>query len=316
MAQAQTNQHTQQRGIFYMFGSATIWGTWILIISSVSLPSIYILPITFTSTAIALSLYIILRGHQSSLIRIFLNRKFLRLILWVGFLEVLQSSLYIVSYSIAIQDGGSVVIPIIRSLAGIITPLLATISANERFSKTYLIYGTLSSLGAILIFSRGGITAGEDLSYLALAMVTTSVIIRGWFYLQQRFVAQEMTKNVYDTTHVLTAQMIISASILIIVSIIYFLVTPAPTIENLPQEFVFLAVFGLTHTGLASMLRLLAMRQITAQQSIIIMYFEPFLSVMLSILFLGETVTIGFFIGAGLILFSAGATSLQSSKMT
>ncbi len=312
MAQAQATQH---RGIFYMFGSATIWGTWILIISSVSLPSIYILPITFTSTAIALSVYIILRGHQSSLIRIFQNQKFLRLILWVGFLEVLQSSLYIISYSIAIQDGGSVVIPIIRSLAGIITPLLATMSTNERFSKTYLIYGTLSSFGAILIFSRGGITAGEDLSYLALGMVTTSVIIRGWFYLQQRFVAQEMTKNLYDTTHVLTAQMIISASILIVISVIYFLVTPAPTIENLPQEFVFLAVFGLTHTGLASMLRLLAMRQITAQQSIIIMYFEPFLSVMLSILFLGETVTIGFFIGAGLILFSAGATSLQSSKI-
>ena len=304
----------QHRGILSMFGAATIWGMWVLVISAVTLPSIYILPLTFTASAIALSVFVLVSKKTDALLRIFQNREFMRLLLWVGVLEVTQSSLYIVSYSIAIQDGGSVVIPIIRSTVGIITPVLATFSSNERFSKMYLFYGTLSSIGAILIFSRGGITAGEDLSYLALGMVITSVIIRGWFYLQQRNVAQKMTMHMYDARLVLTAQLLVSSAMLLVISLVYFLATPAPEVANLGAELAFLLVVGVIQTGVASLLRLMAMKKITAQQSVIIMYFEQFLSVMFSILFLGETVTIGFFIGAGLILFSAGATSLHAGS--
>ncbi len=307
-------QLRNQSGIFSMFGAASLWGMWVLIIAAVSLPSIYILPITFTSSAIAFSVFVVVSRRTPALLEIFRNREFRRLLIWVGVLEVAQSSLYIVSYSIAIQDGGSVVIPIIRSTVGIITPVLATFSSNERFSKMYLFYGTLSSIGAILIFSQGGITAGENLSYLALVMVVISVIIRGWFYLQQRNVAQQMTLNAYDARLVLTAQMLISSMMLLTISLIYFLATPVPDVANPGAELAFLIVVGVIQTGIGSLLRLIAMKQITAQQSVIIMYFEPFLSVMLSILFLGETVTVGFFIGAGLILFSAGATSIHSSK--
>lgn len=287
---------------------------WVLVIASVTLPSIYILPMTFTASAIAFSLFVVLSRRTDGLLKIFQNREFMRLLVWVGILEVTQSSLYIVSYSIAIQDGGSVVIPIIRSTVGILTPILATFSSNERFSKMYLFYGTLSSIGAILIFSRGGITAGEDVSYLALGMVITSVIIRGWFYIQQRNVAQKMTLHMYDARLVLTAQMLVSSAMLLVISAIYFVVTPPPEVTHLGVEVAFLLGIGVFQTGFASLLRLMAMKKITAQQSVIIMYFEPFLSVMLSILFLGETVTIGFFIGAGLILFSAGATSLHASS--
>lgn len=207
------------------------------------------------------------------------------------------------------------VIPIIRSLAGVLTPILATFSSNERFSKTYLFYGTLSSIGAILIFSRGGIVVGDNLSYLALVMVTISVLIRGWFYLEQRKVAQEMMANDYEATHVLTAHLVVSAIILAIVSAIYTAFAPQQAVlGNLYQQIVFIAVIGLTHTAFASLLRLVAMKQITAQQSIIIMYIEPFLAVMLSILFLGETITLGFVMGAMLILFSAGRASMYASK--
>lgn len=306
----------QNRGVLAMFGAASIWGTWVLVISSVSLPTIYILPITFMSSAIIMLSYVLSSVRRQIFFAIFSNRKFTRLLLWVALMEVTQSSLYLISYSIAIQDGGSVVIPIIRSLAGILTPVLATFSSNERFSKTYLFYGTLSSFGAILIFSRGGIVVGENLSYLALTMVTVSVLLRGWFYLEQRKLSQEMVANQYEATHVLTAHLVVSALILAIVSMIYMTVVPQPQLENVYQQIAFIAILGLTHTALASMLRLLAMKQITAQQSIIIMYFEPFLSVMLSILFLGETITLGFVMGAILILFSAGRASIYASKPT
>jgi drug/metabolite transporter (DMT)-like permease len=309
-----TQQSNQQRSVLAMFGAASIWGTWVLVLSNISLPSIYIMPIAFVSSAILLSSYVMSTAHRHNFYQLFENHKFIRLLVWVALLEVTQTSLYIISYSIAIQDGGSVIIPIIRSLAGFITPVLAMFSTNERFSKTYLFYGMLSSLGAILIFSRGGIVAGENLSYLALGMVSISVLIRSWFYLEQRKLAQEMTFHHYDPSHVMTAHLIVSSVILLIVSGVYTAVTPPLQLENLYQQIAFIAFFGLTHTALGSMLRLIAMKQITAQQSVIIMYFEPFLSVILSILFLGETVTLGFFMGAGLILFSAGATSIHSSK--
>ena len=230
-------------------------------------------------------------------------------------MEVTQSSLYLISYSIAIHDGGSVVIPIIRSLAGVLTPILATFSTNERFSKTYLLYGTLSSFGAILIFSRGGIVVGENLSYFALIMVTVSVLLRGWFYLEQRKLAQEMSFLGYESIHVLTAHLLVSAIILFVVAGLYRVFAPQPIVGNLFQEVAIIASLGLIYTALASLLRLVAMKQITAQQSIIIMYIEPFLAVVLSILFLGETITLGFVIGAVLILFSAGRASMVSNKV-
>lgn len=307
-----SNQH--RNGVLAMFGAASIWGTWVLVLSTVNLPSIYILPISFTSSAIIMISYVMSSARRHLFFELFQNHKFARLLVWVALMEVIQTSMYLISYSIAIQDGGSVVIPIIRSLAGILTPILATFSTNERFSKAYLFYGTLSSIGAILIFSRGGIVVGQNLSSVALVMVTISVMLRGWFYLEQRKLAQEMASNGYDVSHVLTAHLVVSAIILLIVASIYTVIAPQPQIENLYHQIIFIAFVGLTHTAFASLLRLIAMKQITAQQSIIIMYFEPFLAVMLSILFLGETVTVGFFIGAVLVLFSAGRASIYSSK--
>lgn len=285
-----------------------------MVLAVISLPSIYVLPITFTSSAIALSIYVLTSSRRQLFSQISDHPRFIRLIIWVALLEAVQSSLYLISYSIAIQDGGSVVIPIIRSLAGIGTPILATFSTNERFSKVYLVYGTLSSFGAILIFSRGGIVAGENLSYVALIMVVVSVILRSWFYLEQRKVAQEMGRHQLDTIAVLAAQMITTSTILLIISAVYTWVSPIPVTASIIQQIALLAIVGLVYSGLASLLRLVAMKQITAQQSIIIMYFEPFLSVMLSIVFLGESITIGFVIGAILILFSAGSTSLHASR--
>ena len=301
-------------GIAAMFGAASIWGTWVLMLAYISIPSIYILPITFTSSALALSTFVLTSSRRNAFFVIFKNRAFMRLLAWVVLLEITQTSLYFVSYTMAIRDGASVVIPIIRSLAGIITPVLAVFSTNEKFRQSYLFYGLLSSVGAVLIFSRGGVEAGENISYLALILVTISVLLRGWFYLEQRKVAQELQVYDYNPVHVMAVQFILSSLFLLIFASIYINISPLPLIENLTRQIALLAVFGITHTGFGSLLRLLAMRQITAQQSIIIMYVEPVLAVTLSIIFLGETITIGFLIGAVMILFAAGAASLQSKK--
>jgi drug/metabolite transporter (DMT)-like permease len=85
-------------------------------------------------------------------------------------------------------------------------------------------------------------------------------------------------------------------------------------VDYIPQQVAFLAIFGLTHISFGALLRLRSMRHLSAQQTVIIMYLEPMTSVALSILFLGEVVNLSFFVGAGLILISAGAASLQRAK--
>lgn len=301
------------QGVMGMFAAASIWGTWVLILAQVTLPGIFVTPIATTTGALFLLALVIAGGSLPAFLNMIRDRQFVGLIARVALLEVIQFTLFIVSFSMAIQDGGSVVIPIIRSLAGVITPLMLVLSFREKFSAHNLLYGSLASAGAIIIFTRGGIALGENLSYLALGLVTISVILRGWFYIEQRTVAEEMQRRQQRAIHVLTCHVVISALLLIPVLVIYNLLNPLQN-EHALAQMLFIAIFGLTHVSLGALLRLRSMRHLSAQQTIIIMYIEPMMSVTLSILFLGEAVTFSFFVGAALILLSAGAASLQAQR--
>lgn len=297
-----------------MFAAASIWGTWVIFLSLITLPGIYITPITFVTAGFTLLLYVLLSPTRQAFFQVIGNRPFLRQLAIVALMETFQTSLFIISFSLAVNDGGSVMIPLIRSTAGIITPLLTTLTSKERFVPAYLFYGTLSTIGTLLIFSQGGIELGQNLSYVALVMVVVSVVARGFYYIGQREVAVQMVRQAYNPVHVLTIHLCVSSLVLIPTALLYAAFFPMTDAVNIWQQIGLLAVLGLTHTGLGSLLRLIAMRQINAQQAVIIMYFEPVLSVTLSILFLGEVVSGLFFVGAAIVLFSAVAASLYSAS--
>ena len=309
-----TITHKPLPAISGMFAAATIWGTWVIILAQWTLPGIFVTPITSLTSALGLGTLVLLSSSVGPLLVVLRDRAFTRLVAQTALLEVIQNTLFIVSFSLAIRDGGSVVIPIIRSFAGVITPLLATLAITEKFSSKYLLYGSLSTIGAVIIFTRGGIELGQNLSYLALGMVTLSVFIRGWFYIRQRAVAWEMSVRGHAALHVLTLHTVFSALLLSPILVGFgFFAAQAP-VPNIPEQVLFLGFFGLTHMAFAPLLRLRSMRYLNAQQTIIIMYIEPMTSVLLSIVFLGEAVTVSFFIGAALILASAAAASLQAQS--
>ena len=303
-----------QSGVVGMVTAASIWGSWVLFLAPLTLPGIFVTPVTSLSGALVLLTLVVASGGFSTFTRMIRDRQFVGMIGRVALLEVMQNTMFIVSFSLAIQDGGSVIIPIIRSLAGVITPLLAVLSSHETFSYKNLLYGSLASVGAVIVLTQGGIEIGENLSYLALGLVTASVILRSAYYIGQRRVAQVMQARKEVAMHVLTCHMSISASLLLPVLLAYIAFGPRVSAPNPGEQILYIGFFGITHVAFASLLRLRSMRELSAQQTIIIMYIEPAMSVLLSILFLGEAVTPGFFIGAALILFSAGAASLQTRR--
>lgn len=298
-----------------MFAAAMIWGTWVLILSGVSLPGYFVTAITSFTGFLGLLAYVFATKKGDSLFAILRNRKLLQLIVAVALLEAVQNALFLIAFKLAISGGGSVFIPIIRAFIGIITALLAIGIDKKEFSVRYLLYGVLSTLGAIIIFSWEGLNAEGRISYLGLTLVIASVIISGIQYIVQRIMALEMSAVGQQETNVVTYQALLSGIFLLPLIIYYFFTSQADTTGLLPQ-LAYIGIFGFTHVALAFVLRLNALRYITAQQGVIIGYLEQITSITISILFLKEQISIGYVIGAALIIGSAIAAGLHSAQTT
>src|ERR1035437_6816108 len=91
-----------------MFGAAVIWGTWVLILRNVTLPGYFVTIITSFTGFLGLLIYALVTGKKTSLLLILGNKKLLRLIAVVAFLEAAQAALFMVAFQLAILNGGSV----------------------------------------------------------------------------------------------------------------------------------------------------------------------------------------------------------------
>lgn len=298
-----------------MFAAATIWGTWVLVLSGISLPGYFVTAITSFTGFLALLIYVFATKNQTSFAAIIRNPKLLRLTALVAFLEAVQNALLMVAFMLAISGGGSVFIPIIRSLTGVVAPLAAGVVARKEFSVRYLLYGVVATAGAILIFGAGGLEAGGRISYLALGLVGLSVVVLAIEYIVQRFLALEIVASGQQTTNVVTYQALL-ASLFLTPLIIYYFSTPAGTVHGLGSQVAFISIFGITHVALALVLRLNALKHMTAQQGVVIGYLEPVTSITLSILFLNESISTGYVIGSLLVLGSAIAAGLRTVKLS
>jgi len=295
------------------FGASMIFGTWVLILRGVTLPGYFVTIITSFTGFLGLLIYAIITGKKSSFLNVLKHKKLIRLIALVALFEAVQKALFVLAFQLAILNGGSVFIPVIRAFIGIITPIIAIFVAKKDFSFRYLIYGVLATLGAVVIFSWKGLDAGGRVSYVALLFATISVVVLSVEYIFQRFMAIEMSLSKQLESNVVTYQAIFSA-VFLSPLIIYFLSTSRSAHMNIGVQILFISVFGLTHVALAFILRLNALRYITASQGVIIGYIEQVVSISLSILFLKEAINIGFVIGAVLIIGSAIAAGVHSAR--
>ena len=90
-----------------------------------------------------------------------------------------------------------------------------------------------------------------------------------------------------------------------------FLTEDVTAISPTPLSIILLLVVGIIHTGLAYALYFASMDKLPAQTVALYSYIDPILAVLLSALFLKETMSIGGVIGAILIL---GATMARTEK--
>ncbi len=297
-----------------MFASAMIWGTWVLVLSGNSLPGFFVTAITSFTGFLCLLVYILITRKQKLFLEAFRIPSLMKFVALIAFLEAIQNALFMVAFSLAIKDGGSVFIPLIRSFIGIITPIIAVFAAKKEFSYLYLLYGIISTIGAILIFSWEGLNTSSRISYLGLSMVIGSVIITSFVAIFQRYMALKMKSVGQQASVVITYQTLLSAIFLSPLVIGYLLLNINLVKPSLLTQLAYIGFFGLTHVALAFVLKLNALKHITAQQVVIIAYLEPVTSVALSIIFLKETINLGYIIGAILILGSAIAAGLQSTS--
>jgi drug/metabolite transporter (DMT)-like permease len=295
------------------FGASIIFGTWVLILRNVTLPGYFVTIVTSFTGFLGLLVYAIVSGKKSSLLNVLKHKKLIRLIVLVALFEAVQNALFMIAFQLAILNGGSVFIPVIRAFIGIITPIIAIFVAKKDFSFRYLAYGVLATLGAIIIFSWKGLDAGGRVSYVALLLVTISVVVLSVEYIFQRFMAIEMSLSKQLESNVVTYQTIFSA-VFLSPLIIYFFSTSGSAHVNIGIQVLFISIFGLTHVALAFILRLNALRHITASQGVIIGYIEQVVSISLSVLLLRETINMGFIVGAVLIIGSAIAAGMHSSR--
>ena len=128
-----------------MYGATMIWGTWVLVLNATQLHGIYTLfsvglP-TFTG-CFALILWLYFTGQITEFTSLFRQWKLARWVVLVGLIEVVQGTLHLSAMQMAIRDGGSMLIPVVRSFMGVGTPLLALVlNREERFSPWYLAAG-------------------------------------------------------------------------------------------------------------------------------------------------------------------------------
>lgn len=300
-----------------MWLAASIWGTWVLVLSNVkNVPGFYVTAFTSLSGFFALFIYILFTKQVKGLKQIFTFKNLLKIIFVVALFEGLQNALFMITLTTTAREGGSIYIPIIRSLSGIITPIITIFFTGiEKFNRKYLLYGFISVIGATIIILGNGNQSSQNISIIMVILAFSSVIISSLQSLYQKKLANQMKENQQSEINVITIQVFFTFLILL-PFIIYHLHGNATEASSFIYPILFISIFGITHVALAFILRLNALRYISAQQSVLIAYIEPTLSVFFSILFLHEKASLNFAFGAILILLSSVSANLQSTKRT
>ena len=121
-----------------MYLASVIWGTWILVLNAAGLPglySIYVVALVWIAGTVGFLACLAALGRFGELPRLLRTWRVARWAVLIGVVDGIHSALFLTSFQMAVADGGSLLIPVIRSLSGVFTPLVALfLSREERFS--------------------------------------------------------------------------------------------------------------------------------------------------------------------------------------
>lgn len=176
--------------------------------------------------------------------------------------------------------------------APVIVTLVCPILFKEKLQlKQWLCFG-MSTLGLVLITGIGDLSGGNSnlvgiLCGLAAASLYATVILINKFI-----------KNV-EGIHRTFLQFIAA----VIVLLPYVLCTSGISLTKLTTSgWIYLLIVGLFHTGITYCLYFSSLKELPGQKAAILSYIDPFVAVMLSVLLLGEQMTLTQALGGLLIL--------------
>jgi len=175
--------------------------------------------------------------------------------------------------------------------APVIVTAVCPVLFHERLTGKQIICFVMSTLGLVMITGIGDIGGGSD--YVGILFGLGAAVFYAAVILLNKFI-----KNVEGIHR--TFLQFLSA---IVILIPYVIMTSGVTLRNLDGiGWINLLIVGLVHTGVTYCMYFSSLKELSGQKAAILSYIDPLVAVLISVVILGETMTVWQVIGGILIL--------------
>lgn len=176
--------------------------------------------------------------------------------------------------------------------APVIVTLVCPILFKEKLHLKQWLCFIMSTFGLVLITGIGDISEGNS-NLVGILFGLSAAALYATVILLNKFI-----KNV-DGIHRTFLQFV--AAVLVLFPYVMF--TSGFSLQNLNfSGWIYLVIVGIFHTGITYCLYFSSIKELPGQKAAILSYIDPFVAVMLSMLLLGESMTILQALGGALIL--------------
>ncbi len=178
--------------------------------------------------------------------------------------------------------------------------MLSPIILNEKLTAIKIGFILMALVGLFLILNVGGNTITSSYNHLkGITYGLLGAVLYASVILMNKFI-----KNLsgFETTLI----QLTMAGIVLLLSILYKSNLNVTGISH--KTWIFIFVVGIVHTGIAYLLYFTSVKELNAQSIAILSYIDPISAVLISSIFLGETMTLIQIVGGMLIL---GSTFLS-----
>jgi len=184
----------------------------------------------------------------------------------------------------------------VATLSYYFAPVIVTVACpilfREKMTRKQWICFAMSTLGIVLITGLGDLS-GNDRHFLGILFGLGAACLYAAVILLNKFIRD------VDGIHRTLLQFL--AAIAVLAPYVAF--TGGITLEKLDTlGWVFLLIVGLVHTGITYCMYFTALKDIPGQKAAILSYIDPLVAVLVSVLVLGESITLPQLLGGGLIL--------------
>lgn len=175
--------------------------------------------------------------------------------------------------------------------APVIVTIVCPIIFKEKLTGKQIVCFVMSTLGLVLITGIGNLSSGNN--FVGILFGLGAAILYATVILLNKFI-----KNV-EALH-RTFLQFLSA---IVILIPYVIMTSGVTLETLNViGWINLLIVGLIHTGVTYCMYFSSLKELPGQKTALLSYIDPLVAVLISVMVLGETMTLWQVIGGILIL--------------